>query len=570
MASIGTYKLFVAALLLLLSVSSATGVYLYQLRSGEASASVARSANLNNQISSLNNQIGSLKSQIRDVENWNNSDGQQSLKARVALLEREVLKLQATIDQLNATTSLQANEIATLKSQVQDLQALLQQKMPIILNGAGATFPYPFLSAVSANYSRTHPNVNINYDAIGSGVGITNFASKAVDFAASDAPLSDAQRASAPDSLHIPETIGAVTVAYNLPSPVVSGMNLTASAIAQIFQGNITMWNDNRIVRLNPGIASFPNQPIKIVHRADAAGTTFVFSKYLSSFSQGAWVLGASNGIAWPIDSIGTSGNQGVAGVVQGTLYSIGYVELNYALQNNMKIASVRTTASSGNFVLPTIQNVAFAVGNATEAQAIPSGDQSWTNVRLLNATGTSSYPIVSFTYLLVYKELNDTIGMTHDKAKTLVDFLWFIVHGGQDLAAPNYYVSLAHLIVTINEATIHSMTFNGQILKPPNQSIRVIVAGQQFSWSFNCSDPCSSPSLGVLVVPRDTMIILTVTSSDVFHALGILELGVKVDAIPGRSNTISFSAPSGTYKILCIELCGLGHSTMRGTLTVV
>lgn len=339
----------------------------------------------------------------------------------------------------------------------------------VTLNGAGATFPYPFISSVGLNYSRTHQSTQVNYNPQGSGFGIAQLTAKTVDFAATDAPLSDAQRAAAPNSVHIPETIGAVVVAYNLGSSFPTGLNLTAAVIAKIFQANITMWNDNAIQTLNPGLAgSLPPQAIKIVHRADGSGTTFIFTKYLAYYSQGAWVLGNSTnlGAKWPGTSLGANGNQGVAGVVQGTTYTVGYVELNYALQNNMKIANVRTPSIAGNFIKPTLQNVIYALNNASATQTLPTGDASWSTVTLLNATGTSSYPIVSFTYLLVYKELNVNTGMSLDKAKALVDFLWFVVHDGQALAPGLYYAQLPTTVVTIDENTIRSITFNGQTLR--------------------------------------------------------------------------------------------------------
>jgi phosphate ABC transporter phosphate-binding protein len=338
----------------------------------------------------------------------------------------------------------------------------------IAVNAAGATFPYPFISAVSSNYSSTH-NVLINYNPQGSGFGIKQLILKTVDFAASDAPLNAQQAANATNSLHIPETIGAVVVAYDLvqgKGSIPAGLNLTSQVIAKIFQGDITNWNDPSIASLNPGI-SLPNQSLQSVHRFEGSGTTFVFSSYLNQFSQGVWRLGASTDLStkWPTGSVAQVGNQGVAGYVAGTAYSIGYVEMNYALQTNMKTANIRTPAGSGNFVKPTLQNVIYAVNNASTTQSLPAGSASWSGVNLLNATGTSSYPIASFTYFLVYKELNVIQGMTLDKARAIVDFLWFVVHDGQSMAPSLYYAKLPSSVVQIDEATIRSITYNGTTL---------------------------------------------------------------------------------------------------------
>jgi phosphate transport system substrate-binding protein len=330
------------------------------------------------------------------------------------------------------------------------------------LNAAGATFPYPFLSAVANNYSRLHPNIQINYQPIGSKGGIGALTAKTVDFAASDAPLNAGQIGALPAAaLHIPETIGAVVVAYNLPG-ITTGLNLNATTIAKMFQGNITMWNDPNIQQLNPSV-TLPAQPILVAHRSDGSGTTFVFSGYLNTAATGTWVLGQSTSIAWPV-GLGSFGNQGVAGLILGTKYTVGYVELAYALTNPMSYAFIKNFDRT-TFVKPSLINATYAVQNATSAVALPQGNQSWASVNLLNAKGLYSYPIVSFTYLLVYRELSIVPGMTLDKAKAVVDFLWFTIHGGQAQATPLAYVPLPAGVVAIDEASVESITFNGQTL---------------------------------------------------------------------------------------------------------
>jgi phosphate ABC transporter phosphate-binding protein len=331
------------------------------------------------------------------------------------------------------------------------------------LNGAGATFPYPFLSAVGSNYSRIHPNILINYQAIGSGGGIKALGAKTVDFAASDAPLSPAQTTALPAAaLHIPETIGVIVVAYNLPG-ISTGLNLNATTIAKMFQGNITMWNDPNIQQLNPSL-TLPAQTIIVAHRSEGSGTTFVFSGYLKTAASNIWVLAQATSISWPV-GLGAFGNQGVAGLVLGTKYTVGYVELAYALTNPMSYAFVRNYDGT-TFVKPSLTNATYAVQNATALRAtLPQGNQSWASVNLLNAKGLDSYPIVSFSYLLVYTELSIVPGMTLDKAKAVVDFLWFTVHSGQAQASPLAYVPLPAGIVAIDERSIESITFNGQTL---------------------------------------------------------------------------------------------------------
>ncbi len=335
-----------------------------------------------------------------------------------------------------------------------------------ILNGAGATFPYPFLSAVSVNYSRSNPSVQVNYQSIGSGGGVKALIAKTVDFAASDAPLTDNQRTNATNSLHIPETIGSVVFAYNIPKPtsgtLPKGLNLTGPIIAGIFLGSITNWSNMTIQNINPGF-QLPNQLISVVHRSDGSGTTFVWTSYLSLVSP-VWSqnIGAGTAVAWPV-GLGSAGNEGVAGVIRGTSYYAGYVELAYALQNKMSYAFIQNPA--GTYIEPSLASTQAALNTIA---SLPAGDQSWKSVTLLNSSDPAAYPIASFTYLLVYKELNVVPSMTQTKAKALVDFLWFVVHnpGGQALGPALGYVPLPDSVTTIDETTIKSITFNGTTLR--------------------------------------------------------------------------------------------------------
>ncbi len=340
----------------------------------------------------------------------------------------------------------------------------LSQPTAVTLNGAGATFPYPLLDAIITKYSTdVKPNVQVNYQSIGSGGGISAYKqpTPTVDFAASDAPLTANDSANIPNALHIPETIGAVTVAYNLPG-VASGLHLTGKVIADIFQGTITMWNDPAIQNLNINV-TLPAQAINTVHRSDGSGTTFIFTSYLSASST-SWnsSIGSGKSVSWP-SGTGSNGNTGVASTVNGTQYTIGYVELAYILQNGMTVAAVQNP--TGNWVLPSLDSTTVAVESGASS-GLPAGDASWVNVRLLNSPDANAYPIVSFTYLIVYQDLNVVPGMTQDKATALVQFLWYVVHDGQDLAPGLSYAKLPSNVVQIDEATIHSITFNGQTLQ--------------------------------------------------------------------------------------------------------
>ena len=327
----------------------------------------------------------------------------------------------------------------------------------ITLNASGATFPVPFIDATIAEYSSMKPNIQINYQGVGSGQGVSDFTSKTVDFAGSDAPLKDTEREAAPNSLHIPETIGAITVAYNLPG-IDTGLKLTGEVVANIFLGTITSWDDSAITSLNPDL-TLPNHDIAVVHRSDGSGTTNWFTTYLSMVST-EWgdTIGAGKTVEWPT-GVGASGNSNVAATVDQTEYSIGYIELAYALENNMPVAALQNPA--GNYVLPTLETTTAAAESLPSG--LPSGSESWANVAILNTEGDQAYPIVTPTYLLVYKDLNVISGMTMEKATAIVQYIWYIVHDGQQLAPALEYATLPANLVQINEATLNSITFDGQ-----------------------------------------------------------------------------------------------------------
>jgi phosphate ABC transporter phosphate-binding protein len=327
----------------------------------------------------------------------------------------------------------------------------------ISLNASGATFPKPFLDVAISEYSSAKPNIQINYAGGGSGQGCTDFINKVVDFAGSDAPLTDEQRTQAPNSLHIPETIGAITVAYNIPD-IDTGLKLTGEVVANIFLGTITNWNDPAIAALNPDL-TLPDHEIAVVHRSDGSGTTNWFTKYLSLVSS-TWdtMIGSGKTVEWPV-GVGANGNANVAAIIDQTEYSVGYIELAYALENNVTVAALKNPA--GNYVFPSLETTTAAAQSLPTP--LPSGSASWADVVILNTDGAQAYPIVTPTYLLVYQDLSVVDGMTMEKATALVQFIWYIVHDGQQLAPSLEYAGLPSNLVQINEATLNSITFNGQ-----------------------------------------------------------------------------------------------------------
>lgn len=335
---------------------------------------------------------------------------------------------------------------------------------PVTLNGAGSTFIFPLVDKWAAVYHQKYPNVQINYQGIGSGGGIQQFLAKTVDFAGSDAPLSDAQFASAQGALHIPITIGGVVIIYNVPG-VQRPLDFTGDILAGIYLGKITKWDDPAIVAVNPA-AHLPDQQIVVVHRSDGSGTTYIFTSYLSDVSsQWKQSVGRGTSVNWPV-GLGGKGSDGVTALVKQTPYSIGYVEFTYAKNNNLTYGYLENAA--GEFVEPTPDSFAKAAQYA--ALTLPRGDQSWSNVSIVdsvvhNTQAKGAYPLTSFSYILVYKELSVVPGMNKAAAKALVDFLWWAIHDGQSYASSLYYVPLPSSVVQLDEQTIHMITFNGQQL---------------------------------------------------------------------------------------------------------
>ncbi len=314
----------------------------------------------------------------------------------------------------------------------------------LLVNGAGATFPFPLYSKWFSEYAKLNQGIHINYQAIGSGGGIQQYTQGTVDFGASDAPLTDEQIAKAPDVVHVPTVLGAVVVTYNAPMP---SLRLTPQVLADIFLGKITRWSDPALAKANAGV-SLPDGAITVVHRSDGSGTTFVFTNYLSKVS-GQWkeTVGNSTSVKWPV-GLGGKGNDGVTGLVKQTPGSIGYVELAYATQNKLPVAELQN--HDGHFVKPTLASTSEAAAGV----AMPADYR----VSITDAVGKDAWPIASFTYLLVHRDARDRA-----KGEALVKFLWWAVHQGQALAAPLDYAPLPKAVVAKVEATLKSLTVQGK-----------------------------------------------------------------------------------------------------------
>ncbi|ABQ25717.1 phosphate ABC transporter substrate-binding protein PstS [Geotalea uraniireducens] len=319
-----------------------------------------------------------------------------------------------------------------------------QASAETLINGAGATFPYPLYSKWFAEYAKVDPTVKFNYQSIGSGGGIKQITAQTVDFGASDKFLSDAELKAAPGKLlHIPTVMGAVVVTYNVPG-VGKGLKLSSEDVADIYLGKITKWNDPKIANDNPKI-KLPNQPIIVVHRSDGSGTTSIFTDYLSSVSpEWAGKVGKGASVKWPI-GLGGKGNEGVAGQVKTTQYTIGYVELAYAFENKLPFATLKN--KSGNFVEPSIKSTSAAAAGA--AKSMPADYR----ISLVNQPGKDAYPIVGFTWLLVYQDQKDKV-----IGKKLVEFLnWELKHG-QKMADKILYAPLPANVAKMVEKTVKSI----------------------------------------------------------------------------------------------------------------
>jgi phosphate transport system substrate-binding protein len=306
----------------------------------------------------------------------------------------------------------------------------------IQINGAGATFPYPIYSKWFAEYNRLHPNIEINYQSIGSGGGIRQLSAGTVFFGASDGPMTNDQIYGAGfPVLHLPTVLGGVVPVYNIPG-YEGELRFTGSLLADIFLGKVTKWNDAAIRRLNPGV-NLPAAEITVVHRSDGSGTNYIWCDYLSKVSPDfKRTVGVATSVNWPV-GVGGKGNEGVAGLVKQTPGAVGYVELIYALQNRIAHGSVQNLA--GEFVRASTQTVSNAAAGA--AKAMPQDFR----VSITNAPGHDVYPISSFTWLLFNERPGDKT-----RARTMVDFAKWALTEGQKFTTDLGYAPLPKEVVAL------------------------------------------------------------------------------------------------------------------------
>jgi phosphate transport system substrate-binding protein len=320
------------------------------------------------------------------------------------------------------------------------------------LHGAGSSFDNPLFSKAFAEYTKLHPNVQVNYQSVGSGAGIQQLTQGTVDFGASDAPLTDEQLAAAEnDVVHMPVTLGAVSVAYNLPG-VNEGLKLSGDALAKIFLGTITKWNDPAIAQLNPDV-QLPNTDIAVVHRSDGSGTTDIFTTYLAVASQ-AWKdqVGSGLSVDWPV-GLGGKGSEGVAGQVKQIPGGIGYFEMAYAKQNNLTSAAIQ---SGDQYLVPSIDGAtACAAGIADNLPAD-------LRVRIAGCGGQNAYPISGFSWVVLHQNQKDPA-----RGQAMVNLLWWLTHDGQQYSKDLFYAPLPQQVVSKDEQQLSSIKANGQPIQP-------------------------------------------------------------------------------------------------------
>jgi len=341
-------------------------------------------------------------------------------------------------------------------------------------NAGGSTFAFPIVDKWRVEYNKLYPGITLNYQAIGSGAGIKLFTAKKVEFAGTDAPLQASDIAKAPKgTLTIPESMGAIVVTYNLPGVQQNGLKLTGDVIAKIYLGQISTWNDPKIVKLqtDPTVAKalqLDRNKIILVHRSDGSGTTFAFTGYLSQVSSD-WnsKIGQSTSVPWPA-GMGGSGNAGVAAIVKKVPESLGYVELAYAKSNKMASGIPMTYAYVQNhdktaFLDATVDTTAAAASGAIST--LPAADGVWSKVSINDAPGPNAYPISTFTYLLVNPNLEQLKGMDKTKAQDLVHMLYWFVTDGQKYSTKLLYVPLPSAVQDLDKKGISEIKFNGKQL---------------------------------------------------------------------------------------------------------
>lgn len=347
-----------------------------------------------------------------------------------------------------------------LNANAESMPETPQANLDYNLVGAGATFPFPLIDLWRVEYNKIYDNVNLNYQSIGSGGGIKQHIERTVNFAASDKPMSEAEIELASGTLHIPESVGGVVLVYNVPEVPNKGLKLTADVVAGIFLGDITKWNDPAIVAENPRL-NLPDKDIVTAHRSDGSGTTFIFTDYLSVVSP-TWdeQIGKGKSIPWP-SGLAAAGNEGVAGIVKSTEYAIGYIELAYAFQTGMSYAYIQNAEKSA-FIEPSLDSISAASSGV--ADTLPAAEDSWVGVSLVNAPGSDSYPIASFTYLLVYDDLKP-VTKSKEQAKAIIHLINWMITDGQEFSPSLLYVPLADKVTKLGQAGLKQVTYGGEVL---------------------------------------------------------------------------------------------------------
>jgi phosphate transport system substrate-binding protein len=347
----------------------------------------------------------------------------------------------------NTSTS-QTNSSST----AQTSRATFTLTTPVTLSAGGSSFVNPIMQVWTAAFHNQSSLISISYQSIGSGAGQQGIFKGTFDFAGSDAPVTDQQLVNFTGKtlLQVPETLGGVAIFYSVPELGATSIKLTGDVLARIYLQQVTTWNDPAIVALNPGV-SLPAKSIIVVHRSDGSGTTFALTDYLSKISP-SWKtsVGSGTSVGWPAGELGGKGSSGVAGLVSQNPYSMGYADTVYATQNGLTIASIQNQA--GNFVLPTLDSISQAASQFT------SQVQSDTRVSITNAPGANSYPIATFTYILVWKGQAD-----QSKGYAIAQFVWWIIHQGQSYGPKLLYPQLPASVVTVDEALVRQMNYNGQ-----------------------------------------------------------------------------------------------------------
>lgn len=320
----------------------------------------------------------------------------------------------------------------------------------VTLNGAGSTFVYPVMSRWTQAFTQQHSNVHINYQSIGSGGGVQQVRSGTVDFGASDYPLTDKQLGDMKPMLQVPETAGPVCITYNLPE-LKQPLQLSAEVISGIFLGKITSWQDPQIKKDNPGV-TLPSEKITVAHRSDGSGTTAAFTTYLSAVSP-EWKskVGSGGSVSWPV-GLGGKGSEGVTEQVRQAPGGIGYVELIYAQQNNLPVASVRNKA--GKYIVPSTDSTTAAI----QAYTSELNKEVRTPIVDPPATATDAYPISTLTFLIIPKD-----GTDQGKRKMLKQFVEYVIGDGQNTAHTLNYAPLPDGVKQYDQQTLSQMTVNGQ-----------------------------------------------------------------------------------------------------------